>query len=90
MNHDELLWKYIDGDCSPEEAAQVERRLAAALGLPEGAALPVVPYWNADVPTDGKLTDAERDSVKLVKATLRDVLAEAGGVPMDPFGANKE
>ncbi|MCA9549617.1 MAG: hypothetical protein KC933_06255 [Myxococcales bacterium] len=69
---------------------EVERRLAAALGLPEGAALPVVPYWNADVPTDGKLTDAERDSVKLVKATLRDVLAEAGGVPMDPFGANKE
>ena len=28
MNHSELLWKYIDGACSPEEAAQVERLLA--------------------------------------------------------------
>jgi hypothetical protein len=69
---------------------EVERRLAAALGLPKGAALPEVPYWNADVPTDGKLTDAQRDSVKLVKATLRNVLAEVGGVPLDPFGARKE
>ena len=33
MNHDELLWKYIDGDCSPEEAAQVERRLAEDPGF---------------------------------------------------------
>lgn len=28
MNHSELLWKYIDGACSPEDAAQVERLLA--------------------------------------------------------------
>ncbi|MCO6487344.1 MAG: zf-HC2 domain-containing protein [Phaeodactylibacter sp.] len=33
MNHDELLWKYIDGDCSPEEAARVERRLAEDPGF---------------------------------------------------------
>ena len=28
MNHSELLWKYIDGQCAPEEAARVEKLLA--------------------------------------------------------------
>ena len=33
MNNRELLWKYIDGDCSPEEQAEVERLLAADEGF---------------------------------------------------------
>jgi hypothetical protein len=28
MNHRELLWKYIDGGCSPEEQQTIERLLA--------------------------------------------------------------
>lgn len=28
MNHIELLWKYIDGECSPDEALEAERLLA--------------------------------------------------------------
>ncbi|MCB0571144.1 MAG: hypothetical protein KDC66_15325 [Phaeodactylibacter sp.] len=28
MNNSELLWKYIDGACTPEEKAEVERLLA--------------------------------------------------------------
>ncbi|MCO6478073.1 MAG: zf-HC2 domain-containing protein [Phaeodactylibacter sp.] len=31
MKNFELLWKYIDGECSPEEEAQVERLLAEDL-----------------------------------------------------------
>ncbi len=27
MNHSELLWKYIDGQCTPEEASRVEKLL---------------------------------------------------------------
>lgn len=69
---------------------EVERRLRDALGVAADAPLPSVPYWNADVPTDGTIGDAERQSVRLVKQTLRDVLAELGGVPLDPFGAKKE
>lgn len=33
MNNRELLWKYIDGACSPEEQAEVERLLAADEGF---------------------------------------------------------
>lgn len=69
---------------------EVERRLRDALGVDADAPLPSIPYWNADVPTDGTIGDAERQSVRLVKQTLRDVLAELGGVPLDPFGARKE
>ena len=69
---------------------EVERRLGAALGLPAGAPLPEVPYWNVDVPVDGALSPAQRESVRRVKDTLRDVMAEYGGVPLDPFGARKE
>lgn len=28
MNHEELLWKYLDGECSPEETGAVEKLLA--------------------------------------------------------------
>ncbi len=33
MKNVELLWKYIDGECTPEEAAQVERLLAEDAGF---------------------------------------------------------
>lgn len=69
---------------------EVERRLAKALGLPSDRPLPRVPYWNQDVSVNDKLSDKERQSVDLVKATLRDVMADFGQVPLDPFGANKE
>lgn len=65
---------------------EVERRLKAALGLPRDAAMPDVPYWNLDVPTDGTLLEDEAKSAGLVRNTLRDVLAEMGAVPVDPFG----
>ncbi len=64
---------------------EVQARLQAELG-PEAAQ---IPYWNQDVPTDGSMNDAQRASVKLVKDTLRDVLAEHGNVPLDPFGAKE-
>ena len=33
MNHSELLWKYIDGQCTPEEVSRVERLLAEDAGF---------------------------------------------------------
>ena len=33
MNNEELLWKYIDGECSPEEAARVKRLMEENLSL---------------------------------------------------------
>lgn len=82
----EAMTQGLDNKIYPE----VERRLSQALGLPKGADLPDVPYWNADVPVDGNLSDAQKDSIKLVKSTLKDVIAEFGQVPLDPFGAGKE
>lgn len=64
---------------------EVQARLEAQLG--PGAA--DIPYWNSDVPTDGSMSDEQRASVKLVKDTLRDVLAQHGNVPLDPFGAKE-
>ncbi|MCK6552534.1 hypothetical protein L6R52_42290, partial [Myxococcota bacterium] len=68
--------------------AKVEDTLRAKLGVPAGAPTPAIPYWNAPVPTDGKLTAAEADSVKLVKQTFQRALADAGRVPLDPFAAD--
>ncbi len=64
---------------------EVQQRLQAVLGKEADQ----IPYWNQDVPTDGSMNDAQRASVKLVKETLRDVLAEYGNVPLDPFGAKE-
>ncbi len=82
----EEMGQGLANDIYPE----VERRLAQALDLPKGAELPEIAYWNADVPVDGNLSDAQKDSIKLVKSTLKEVVAEYGQVPLDPFGAGKE
>jgi hypothetical protein len=68
--------------------AKVEEELRAKLGVAAGAPTPAIPYWNAPVPTDGKLSAAEADSVKLVKQTFQRVLADVGRVPLDPFAAD--
>lgn len=85
-----LASERMQQDLHKEVYPEIERRLKAARGLPEHARLPEVPYWNVDVPTDGKLSDEERAAVHLVKTTLRDVLAEHGDVPLDPFGAKEQ
>jgi len=35
MNAPELLWKYADGECTPQEKAEIESRLATDPGLRE-------------------------------------------------------
>lgn len=67
---------------------EVETRLRRALGVPSGAPTPAIPYWNAPVDTSAPLSPEARASADRVKATFRDVMAELGGVPLDPFGAS--
>jgi hypothetical protein len=74
---------------------EVERRLRAMLGVPDGEPTPRVPYWNQPVPTappDGSAPGARilepgvRAQVDGVKRVFAEVLADLGGVPTDPFG----
>lgn len=74
---------------------EVERRLRASLGVPDGAPTPPIPYWSQPVPTappDGSAPGARilepgvRAQVDGVKRVFAEVLADLGGVPTDPFG----
>lgn len=69
---------------------EVERRLRESLGLPPGAPLPDVPYWNQPVSVSEPNPPEVRSSIDLVKRTMEAVLADLGNVPRDPFGTRKE
>lgn len=68
---------------------KVEQRLREHLGVKAGQPTPNIPYWNTPVGTDGVLSAQDRASADLVKKTFQDVMAQVGGVPLDPFGAQK-
>jgi hypothetical protein len=85
----------LEGLLEQRVKPEVERRLRATLGVPDGAPTPPIPYWNQPVPTappEGAAPGARildpglRAQVDDVKRTFGAVLAELGGVPTDPFG----
>ncbi len=78
----------MDVTLSKRVFPEVERRLRAALKVPDGAPTPDIVYWNAPVGAelDPKVKLDQRAQIDLVKSTFERVVAEDGGVPMDPFG----
>ena len=59
---------------------EVQARLADKLGAGP------IPYWDTPVSISAPLSPEERSAVDTVKSTYQAVLAELGGVPLQPFG----
>jgi hypothetical protein len=77
----EEMGRALEGKIYPE----IERRLRKELGVREGAETPAIPYWNAAIDFQAIGPDV-RASIDRVKRVLAEVVAEHGGVPLDPFG----
>ncbi|MBK6685198.1 MAG: hypothetical protein IPG45_12080 [Deltaproteobacteria bacterium] len=73
------------GQLRQDVLPEIERRLREMLGVDPGAKTPPIPYWNQPIAEPGALSEAERGMVDRVKRVAAEVMAEIGGVPLDPF-----
>lgn len=77
----------VKGQLRQQVLPEIERRLRNELGVGSGEPTPSIPYWNRPIVDPGALTEVERGMADRVKRVAAEVMAEFGGVPLDPFGA---